>query len=225
MPKIGHVVSQETRDKISKSLKGRKFLPDSHYEKLSIMFTGEGNPNYGKSMSDEQKEAVSKSQTGRKHTEEHNQKISDNNARYWKGKKHSEQSIQKMKEKRVYQKQPMKDTKPEKMMQTALTIENIKFETHKPILGQPDIFIEPNICIFVDGDFWHGNPELYDADKILIGTRKVSDVWARDLMINHELNKLGYQVIRIWASDIMNTSPDSAKHIITLIKSAIRMAN
>ena len=32
---------------------------------------------------------------------------------------------------------------------------------HKPIRGQPDVFIHPNICVFVDGDRWHANPKPF----------------------------------------------------------------
>ena len=39
---------------------------------------------------------------------------------------------------------------------------------HKGVLrAQPDIFIEPNICIFVDGDYWHCNPNDYVYKKKL----------------------------------------------------------
>ena len=67
------------------------------------------------------------------------------------------------------------------------------------------------MAIFVDGDFWHGNqwisrglPSLgsafirnqdYRVEKI---TRNV----ARDDWVNDELAKLGWTVVRIWASDI-----------------------
>jgi len=93
---------------------------------------------------------------------------------------------------------PAKDSKPEIMLQIALSLHKISFEKHKALIGQPDIFIEPNICIFVDGDYWHANPIKYDSEKKIFGKFKAKDVWAKDLRIIHELNNLGYQVIRIW---------------------------
>lgn len=52
---------------------------------------------------------------------------------------------------------------------------------HNTIIGQPDIFIEPNWCIFVDGDYWHSIPK----------------VRGRDTYINRELRKNDFKVIRI----------------------------
>ncbi len=139
-----------------------------------------------------------------------------------KGRHHTVEANQKNREKRLHRVFPKKDSKPEKMLQLALFINNIKFTTHKPIIGQPDIFIEPNICIFIDGDFWHANPDKYkNPNKIIRRNKTVGDVWAYDIKINHELNKLGYRVIRIWESDIKKDSNIIAKNILNLIRSMI----
>lgn len=117
--------------------------------------------------------------------------------------------------KRVY---PKKDSIPEQMMQLALTLKEIKFEKHKALIGQPDIFIEPNLCIFVDGDFWHANPSQYKADKYMFHGRYAKDIWARDIFVNHELTKQGYNVMRIWVSDIESNIDKCAENIIRLIQ-------
>lgn len=103
---------------------------------------------------------------------------------------------------------PFRDSKPERMMQIALTLNDIKFKKHTMITDsmkfyhQVDIFIEPNICIEVDGDYWHRQP------KILL----------RDVEVNHKLNLLGYNVIRIWEKDIKNNAQDCVSRIITMIR-------
>ena len=108
---------------------------------------------------------------------------------------------------------PFKDTKPERMMQIALSLNGIKFEKHKLISNHKnfwhpvDIFIEPNICVEVDGDYWHNKPE-----KI-----------KRDLIINHSLNLMGYFVIRIWESDIKKNTQNCAENIIKMIKERMEL--
>lgn len=136
-----------------------------------------------------------------------------------KGIPHTEEQKLKLKIARRHRVIPKKDSKPERMLALALTLNRIPFEKHKPILGQPDIFIEPNICIFVDGDFWHANPEKYDSETYIIHGRLAKDIWARDSYVNHALNELGYQVIRIWESKIKYDVDICAKNIIKLIQS------
>ena len=68
----------------------------------------------------------------------------------------------KLRQKRLHQIFPKKDTKIEIILQKELTKRDIPFVTHKALFGQPDIFIEPNICVFADGDYWHNYPEGRD---------------------------------------------------------------
>lgn len=89
-----------------------------------------------------------------------------------------------------------KNTSIEVAMQKTLKERGITFETHKKIFGRPDIFIEPNICIFCDGDYWHGNPKVFSAfnDRQLRGIK-------RDLEVNNFLRN-DYKILRYWESEI-----------------------
>lgn len=92
---------------------------------------------------------------------------------------------------------PRKDTIPEKICQNALKGLGIEFTTHKAILGQPDIFIEPNICIFVDGDYWHNKPQVKE----------------RDVRVNEGLKAKGFRVIRIWEHEIKKPDFDIREYL------------
>lgn len=83
---------------------------------------------------------------------------------------------------------PKKNTSIEILFQKALRQCEIKFETHRAIDGIccPDIFIEPNIIVECDGDYWHSLPG-----------RK-----ARDKAHNSDLQKAGYKVFRFLGSEI-----------------------
>jgi len=100
---------------------------------------------------------------------------------------------------------PTKDSIPEKMIQKELKRNGIKFKKHIKLIGQPDLFIEPNICIFCDGDFWHGNPSIYKSTN-LIGVGKdrmpAKQKWKYDNNINKQLKKQQYIVLRFWEKDI-----------------------
>lgn len=125
-----------------------------------------------------------------------------------KGKHHTKKAKAIIKKKRLLQVIPTKDTSIEKKVQSFLTEKNIIFEKHKAITGQPDIFIQPNICIFTDGCYWHGCPK---CNKI---QTKFADRKYRDKTITSTLSRNGYQVIRFWEHTI-NNDFDTVKDVIT----------
>jgi len=117
---------------------------------------------------------------------------------------------------------PVKDSKPEKMLQIALSLHGISYQKHRQyIKGYPDLFIEPNICVFVDGDYWHCNPRKFKADdmiKIWRKQYKASDIWSKDLQVHHELNSQGFHVVRIWEYDILHNVNNCAENILYLLE-------
>ena len=110
---------------------------------------------------------------------------------------------------RLHQVFPAKDTNIEKILQKGLRKKGIKFEKHKPILGQPDLFIKPNICIFADGDFWHG--WLYLQGRDFSGKKHFNNEYfqhkiKKDKKITLQLKELGYNILRFWEYEI-NENP------------------
>lgn len=98
----------------------------------------------------------------------------------------SEETKEKLRRARLKQVLPTRDTSIERKVQEALKEKGIRFETHYPILGQPDIFIKPNIAVFCDGDYWHRLPKSLKRDK----------------EVNDGLRSQGYVVIRLWENEI-----------------------
>ena len=89
---------------------------------------------------------------------------------------------------------PFEDSSIEKAIQNELKLRNIKFELHKEFKIPPwrphrvDIFIEPNICIEADGDYYHSLPRVKDRDKI----------------VNTEIPKQGINLLRFPEKQIKN---------------------
>lgn len=190
----GKPMSEEQKEKISKSNKGR-IIPLEIRRRIS-------NTLKGKKLNQETK--LKLSIIHKKLYENHPEiaKMHRNKTTYQKGHRHSKEVIKILTIQRRYKKIPKKNTRPEKMMQIAISLEGIKYRTHEPILGQPDIFIEPNICIFIDGEYWHSLPKAFK----------------RDNEVNTKLNELGYHVIRIREKSIYTDVGIIAKNIINLIK-------
>lgn len=124
---------------------------------------------------------------------------------------YSEETLRQIKEARLKQIFPKRNTNAEIALFNILSELNVKFSKHIPIksICQVDVFIEPNIIIFADGDYWHCNPEFYPEPKTLAQIKNVK----RDRIANDKLIKEGYLVIRLWEFNLLNNK-DKCKEII-----------
>lgn len=80
--------------------------------------------------------------------------------------------------------------------------------------GKPDIvFSRQRIAVFLDGDFWHGNPKKYRPPK------SNTDYWRKKICANRRrdrevgliLNEMGWKVVRIWESSLRDKEAVLAK--------------
>lgn len=200
---------------------------------------GENNSFYGKHHSQEVKEKLRyqklknpvlsqfkkghKSWKGKKHSEETKRKQSEALKKYIKTAEHRKnisksrlgKHYPKLAEARRHQVVPRKDTKIEIKIQNQLEELGIIYETHKPILGQPDVYIpEKNLCIFADGCYSHACHEC----KIQEGRNNPQAIrarkdWHRDFHVKHTLELEGYKVVRLWEHDIKKLDFNIEKYI------------
>ena len=87
------------------------------------------------------------------------------------------------------------------------------------------IFSEPDICIFVDGDYWHANPRFYKKNEMISYPRKkirASDKRKKDSNVTRRLRKDGFHVLRLWEYDIYNNTEKCLQKIIKAIKESKR---
>lgn len=171
-PEIKEKISGKNNSMYGKKSKFKKHTLESRL-KISEKLKGVKHPNYGKHLSNKTKNNISKSLSGKHY--------------------HTEESKEKIRKHRLKQVFPLKTTLPERKIRSLLSVNGIEYSTHKPILGQPDIFIEPNICIFVDGCYWHGC-EVCGFNN--------EDKNNKDFNITNKLKNDGYVIIRIWEHEM-----------------------
>ena len=98
------------------------------------------------------------------------------------------------------------NTKPERIIINELSKRNIEFMVHpKDIIGKPDLVLfNKKVAIFIDSDFWHGNPERLIMPKSNRGywEKKIERNRQRDKEVNMTLKSMGWQIIRLWEYDI-----------------------
>lgn len=78
---------------------------------------------------------------------------------------------------------------------------------HVDLPGHPDfVFRKEHVAVFVDGDFWHGNPRRFRLPKsnVKYWKKKILSNRERDKRINRELRGRGWVVVRIWQSSLKN---------------------
>ncbi len=75
------------------------------------------------------------------------------------------------------------------------------------LVGKPD-FVFPNarLAVFIDGDFWHGNPEGFRLPKsnLAYWRKKIASNRKRDKTVNRRLRAEGWRVLRFWQSRLAN---------------------
>ena len=75
----------------------------------------------------------------------------------------------------------------------------------KTVVGRPDfIFRDKKIAIFVDGCFWHGCKKcnLKSKSNNNYWVKKITRNKSRDILVNKELKKTGWKVIRIFEHEL-----------------------
>lgn len=105
------------------------------------------------------------------------------------------------------------ETRPELALRRELWRRGLRYRKNdKRLPGKPDIvFSRARLAIFCDGDFWHGhNWAVRGYGSLEQELKRYSKAWAdkilrnirRDEMVNQTLRSQGWQVLRIWESDI-----------------------
>ena len=100
-----------------------------------------------------------------------------------------------------------KDTKPELVAFAELRARGVNFQKHYNAIGKPDIARpRKKLAVFIDGDFWHGRElqrviDRYGEESSWVA--KLRRNVARDAEQVDRLTATGWQVLRVWESDIM----------------------
>ena len=99
---------------------------------------------------------------------------------------------------------PLKDTKPERLVQAFLRMIGVEYEAHKIVSGlglhQWDIVLErQKILIEIDGCYWHGCGCL---GRELTATQKAQQ--KKDRKRTRRAESKGWRVIRVWEHEVLD---------------------
>jgi DNA mismatch endonuclease (patch repair protein) len=107
-----------------------------------------------------------------------------------------------------------RDTKPEVRLRSALHRRGLRFRKDHPLrLGtvrvRPDIvFTRGKVAVFVDGCFWHSCPDhgRRPGRNLDYWIPKLDNNVARDRRVDAALDAEGWDVVRIWEHEDVETS-------------------
>jgi len=115
-----------------------------------------------------------------------------------------------------------KNTIPELIIMNELKKRNVYFAKHvERIIGKPDIvFRRKKIVVFIDSDFWHCNPKTFIMPKtnLKYWKSKILKNQKRDKIVNKELKKDGWKILRFWESDIKKNPIKIVEKILNIKK-------
>lgn len=115
-----------------------------------------------------------------------------------------------------------KMTKPERLMSNILSDANVLFD-FEPILfkQRPDFYL-PNhrIVIEVNGDYWHGNPCLYETYDDIQQRHINRDIEKYDIY-----HQLGFLTLIVWEKDINSNLEIVKNKILEYLNSAVFGSN
>lgn len=98
-----------------------------------------------------------------------------------------------------------RNTNIELIVRKELYKRGYRYRINYKLFGKPDIvFPGKKIAIFCDGDFWHGkNFEKEKGNYKQFWIDKINNNIKRDELVNKTLIDLGWTVIRLWKTDIL----------------------
>lgn len=123
-----------------------------------------------------------------------------------------------------------RDTSPELALRRALHRRGLRFRVDPGgITGRPDIVNRSRrVAIFVDGDFWHGNPDDwrrrgFDSMEAQFRSAnrkrwvaKLRRNMERDRYVTSRLESEGWRVMRFWESEIRNDLDGVVDRVLAL---------
>lgn len=117
-----------------------------------------------------------------------------------------------------------KNTKPELAMRAGLRQAGATgYRLHvRDLPGKPDVaFTRWKVAVFVDGAFWHGHPDRFNAEAATSYWReKIKRTQARDTLADQKLRDSGWHVLRIWDFRIKSDLEECVSEVLCELKSA-----
>lgn len=196
----------EMRKKNSESHKGQipwnKGKTAENDERIAMYFAGENAPLFGKRGKQHPSFGKPRPDTAERDRQRKGE-LHPNFGKHW-----TDEEIEHLRQERMKQKSTGDNNNLELRVFAELRKRLIPFETHKAMVGIPDAFIWPNICVMVDGTRYHADPDIRQAEDIIWKEHVDKDgqlrpeirakhIWERDAKKTLAMESQGNIVLRL----------------------------
>ncbi|MBV9968086.1 MAG: very short patch repair endonuclease [Alphaproteobacteria bacterium] len=109
-----------------------------------------------------------------------------------------------------------RNTGPEVRLRRALWGLGLRYRLGSRLPGRPDlVFPGVKLAVFVDGCFWHSCPEhgVMPKGNSTFWNQKLARTKERDSVVDGELLKRGWRVIRLWEHEIERSAAGAAHKV------------
>ena len=115
-----------------------------------------------------------------------------------------------------------RNTQPELLLRRALWRLGARYRLHLATLpGRPDLVLpSAKLAVFCDGDFWHGRNWQARRRRLAQGANaaywipKILANRARDRRVSRQLRALGWAVVRVWESEVVEDAHKVARQLL-----------
>ena len=124
-----------------------------------------------------------------------------------------------------------RDTRPEIALRKGLWALGYRYRLHpESLVGRPDlVFRRARVAVFIDGDFWHGNPEEWRRrgkasmaamfpSRTEWWVEKIQRNIARDRDVNRRLRADGWRIVRVWESAIATNGEAAIRRVARIVR-------
>jgi DNA mismatch endonuclease (patch repair protein) len=114
-----------------------------------------------------------------------------------------------------------RDTEPELLLRRSIFSAGGRYRVDDAgVIGRPDVcFRGRRVAVFVDSAFWHGKVSKTRLDAMApYWQEKLRRNRARDLLVNRQLVKQGWTVVRIDEQAALHKSDATASRIVRIVQ-------
>lgn len=118
-----------------------------------------------------------------------------------------------------------RDTAPEMQLRRALHAAGMRYRLSGALPGRPDlVFTRARIAVFIDGCYWHGCPVHATRPKTNAAwwAAKLDRNIERDCEVNAALRAEGWQVIRVWAHELLPGKQQNVARVVARVKRVLQ---